>query len=88
MNAILRKKNGGDLCAITRDNRVICWYGKGREDLLIADLCNQNEKSKSNIHNYQSPKKNGVEIKDQNSYLAGADEVRIVELEVFRVQFN
>ena len=67
---------------------MICRYGNYISDLLIVDLCNQNENNFSNLHNYQTPEELGFENKDKKSFLAGGNKFRVLELEFFKVHFN
>ena len=86
-NQILKKRNGV-YYSICEDEKVICKYGGGIEDLLIADKCNENWDSKSDIYNYHPPQGMKERSEEANSFLAGRPKFRIEEMEFFRVIFD
>ena len=53
MSILFRKSDVDGKWAITHDDKVICWYGRGCEDLRISDNCDKIKVSKSHIHNYE-----------------------------------
>ena len=79
-------RKGDGKFAITLDDSVICWYGKGCADLQICDNCDKKKDSKSKIYNYEFQGDQKLfKGEDENTILAGDSSFLVTELEFFKV---